>query len=182
MHHRTGQDVLRDVTRRLAPAELDKVDETCRAYAARPYPPQPLHRPATDPLGVGIETTVLLPVLVTVVAQVLADLASGRIRADGSRLARRWRQRRSRRAAADERREALDRSVPELSGVTRRELTDWALAQSRVAGLSHTEAETCAHVIVMAVIPTAEAPAAGTAPDSPDGPGDAQAPASPPSS
>ncbi|MFE2583115.1 hypothetical protein [Streptomyces sp. NPDC059378] len=178
MRHRTGQDVLRDVTRRLAPAELTKLDETCRAYAARPYPPQPMHRPATDPLGAGIETTVLLPILVSVVAQVLADLASGSIRAHGSRLARLWPWRRSSHAAAEERREALHNSVPELVGVTRQELTDWALAQGRAAGLSHAQAETCAHVIVVAVVPPAEAQTA----QSPDGPDDAQTPTSPPAS
>ncbi|MFG2944794.1 hypothetical protein [Streptomyces adustus] len=179
MHHRTGQDVLRDVTSRLAPAELAKLDETCRAYAARPYPPQRLHRPATDPLGAGIETVVLLPILVSVVAQVLADLATRSIRAHGPGLAGRWRRRRSRHAAAEERREALTGSVPELAGVTREELMDWALAQGRAAGLSHAQAETCAHVIVVAVVPPAEARADGPAPQSPDGPDDARTPQTP---
>lgn len=165
MHQYTGQDVLREVVRGIAPAELEKVDETCRAYTARPYPPQPLHRPAGDPLGDGIQTAVLLPVLVAVVAQILADLASGRIRAGGSRLGRWWRRRRLRDAAADERRAALTAVVPELSGVTRQELTDWALAQSRTARLSPAQAEACAHIVVVAVVRPPAEPASGPAPD-----------------
>ncbi|MFI5468605.1 hypothetical protein ACIA6D_00070 [Streptomyces cacaoi] len=171
MHQRTGQDVLREVVRGIAPAELEKLDETCRAYTARPYPPQPLHRPAGDPLGDGIQTAVLLPVLVAVVAQILADLASGRIRAGGSRLGRWWRQRRLRSAATDERRTALTSVVPELSGVTRQELTDWALAQSRAARLSPAQAEACAHIVVVAVVQPPAEPANGSAPDSQTEPG-----------
>ncbi|WP_329222552.1 hypothetical protein OG352_35495 [Streptomyces sp. NBC_01485] len=190
MHHHTGQDVLRDLVRSVAPAEMEKLDETCRAYAARPYRPQPLHRPAGDPLGDGVQTAVLLPVLVAVVAQILADLASGRIRAGGSRLARWWRQRRQRRAATEGRRAALTSAVPELSDVTRQELTDWAVAQSRAAGLSHAQAAACAHVIVVAVVqPDAQSdvrsdaePARGPVPDSHAEPGDLQAPANTPPS
>ncbi|MEV1061872.1 hypothetical protein [Streptomyces sp. NPDC050263] len=161
MHPRNGQDVLRDVVRSVAPAELEKLDETCRVYLARPYPPQPLHRPAGDPLGDGIQTLVLLPVLVAVVAQILADLASGRIRAGGSRLSRWWRRRRASRAEAEGRRAALTCAVPELSDVTRQELTEWALARSRAVGLSSAQAEACAHVIVVAVVrPEAESASA----------------------
>ncbi|WP_432028603.1 hypothetical protein [Streptomyces sp. 1222.5] len=150
MYERTGQDVLRDVVRRVAPAELENLDETCRAYAVRPHPPQPLHRPAGDPLGVGIESAVVLPVLVAVVSQVLADLASGRIQAGGTRLKRWWRRRRG--ADAEARRAALTSAVPELSEVTRQELADWAVAQGRAAGLSATQAATCAQVVVVAVV------------------------------
>ncbi|MFF7122891.1 hypothetical protein ACF07Y_02765 [Streptomyces sp. NPDC016566] len=150
MHHRTGQDVLRDVVRRVAPAELDKLDETCRAYLARPHPPQRLHRPAGDPLGIGFESAVLLPVLVSVVSQVLADLASGRIQAGGTRLKRWWRRRRG--TETEGRRAALTSAVPELSGVTRQELADWTLAVSRAAGMSAAEGESCAEVIVVAVV------------------------------
>ncbi|SEQ18810.1 hypothetical protein SAMN04487983_1003270 [Streptomyces sp. yr375] len=192
MHHRTGQDVLRDLVRSVSPAELEKLDETCRVYAARPYPPQPLHRPAGDPLGDGVQTAVLLPVLVAVVAQILADLASGRIRAGGSRLTRWWRQRRLHRAATEGRRTALTSAVPQLSDVTRQELTDWALAQSRAAGLSPAQAAACAHVIVVAVVqPDTESDAQSdaepvrgpaAAPDSHGEPGDLHAPANTPPS
>ncbi|MFF5012740.1 hypothetical protein [Streptomyces sp. NPDC001165] len=150
MHDRTGQDVLRDVVRRVAPAELEKLDETCRAYLARPHPPQRLHRPAGDPLGIGFESAVVLPVLVAVVSQVLADLASGRIQAGGTRLKRWWRRRRE--ADNEGRRAALTSAVPELSGVTRQELADWAMAVGRSAGLSASEGESCAEVIVVAVV------------------------------
>ncbi|MFD5794632.1 hypothetical protein ACFWIO_14020 [Streptomyces diastatochromogenes] len=150
MHHRTGQDVLRDVVRHVAPAELEKLDETCRVYLVRPHPPQRLHRPAGDPLGIGFESDVVLPVLVAVVAQVLADLASGRIRAGGSRLKRWWRRRRG--TDTEGRRAALTSAVPELSEVTRQELADWTIAQGRAAGLSAPQAETCAQVIVVAVV------------------------------
>ncbi|MGW2706855.1 hypothetical protein [Streptomyces sp. NPDC001340] len=150
MHDRTGQDVLRDVVRRVAPAELEKLDETCRAYLARPHPPQRLHRPAGDPLGIGFESAVVLPVLVAVVSQVLADLASGRIQAGGTRLKRWWRRRRE--ADNEGRRAALTSAVPELSGVTRQELADWAMAVGRSAGLSAPEDECCAEVIVVAVV------------------------------
>ncbi|MFJ9868191.1 hypothetical protein [Streptomyces sp. NPDC101165] len=150
MHHRTGRDVLRDVVGRVAPAELEKLDETCRAYLARPHPPQRLHRPAGDPLGIGFESAVLLPVLVSVVSQVLADLASGRIQAGSTRLRRWWRRRRE--ADTEGRRAALTSAVPELSGVTRQELADWAMAVGRSAGLSAPEGETCAEVIVVAVV------------------------------
>ncbi|MGW1541310.1 hypothetical protein ACWCPM_13915 [Streptomyces sp. NPDC002309] len=189
MQQRTGEDVLREVVSSLAPAELEKLDATCRAYAARPYPPQPLHRSAGDPLGIGVETAVLLPVLVAVVSQILADLASGHIRAGGTRITRWWR-RRQNREAAEGRRAALTGPVPELSDVTRQELTDWALVQSRAAGLSATEADECARIVVMAVVVRSTAPATdGAAPDAPehrgavpDDPGPAQAPAtSPPS-
>ncbi|WP_405968190.1 hypothetical protein OG613_36510 [Streptomyces sp. NBC_00015] len=171
MHQHTGQDVLREVVRGIAPAELEKLDETCRAYTARPYPPQPLHRPGGDPLGDGIQTAVLSPVLVAVVAQILADLASGRIRAGGGRLARWWRRRRLRGAAADERRAALTAVVPELSGTTRQELTDWALAQSRTARLTPAQAEACAHIVVVAVVRPPAEPAHGRAPDAHEEPG-----------
>ncbi|GGT37108.1 hypothetical protein [Streptomyces chromofuscus] len=182
MHQRTGQDVLRDVVRSVVPAELDKVDATCRAYAARPYPPQRLHRSAGDPLGTGIETAVLLPVLVAVVAQVLADLASGRIRAGGARVARWWRRRRQR-EEAEGRRVALTSAVPGLSEVTRQELTEWALAQSRAAGLSPAEAGECARIIVMAVVRSdAPPPPGGAEPDAPEDPGAAQSPATAPPS
>ncbi|MFF4568657.1 hypothetical protein [Streptomyces sp. NPDC001410] len=150
MHDRTGQDVLRDVVRRVAPAELEKLDETCRAYLARPHPPQRLHRPAGDPLGIGFESAVVLPVLVAVVSQVLADLASGRIQAGGTRLKHWWRRRRE--ADNEGRRAALTSAVPELSGVTRQELADWAMAVGRSAGLSAFEGESCAEVIVVAVV------------------------------
>lgn len=171
MHQHTGQDVLREVVRGIAPAELEKLDETCRAYTARPYPPQPLHRPAGDPLGDGIQTAVLSPVLVAVVAQILADLASGRIRAGGGRLARWWRQRRLRGAAADERRTALSAVVPDLSGVTRQELADWALAQGRAARLPPAQAEACAHIVVVAVVRPPAEPAHDPAPDAHGEPG-----------
>ncbi|OQR62540.1 hypothetical protein B6E66_18055 [Streptomyces maremycinicus] len=166
MHQRTGQDVLREVVRGLAPAELEKLDETCRAYAARPYPPQPLHRPAGDPLGDGVQTAVLLPVLVAVVSQILADLASGRIRAGGSRLGRWWRRRRARGTATDGRRTALTSALPELAGVTPQELTAWALAQGRAVRLSPAQAAACAHLVVVAVVRPPAEPAPGPAADS----------------
>ncbi|MEU9986601.1 hypothetical protein AB0E10_07295 [Streptomyces sp. NPDC048045] len=161
MHHRTGQDVLRDVVRRVAPAELDKLDETCRVYLVRPHPPQRLHRPAGDPLGIGVESAVLLPLLVSVVSQVLADLASGRIRAGGTRLTRWWQHRRG--AAAEGRRAALTSAVPELSEVTRQELTEWATAQGRAVGLSAAQSDICAQVIVVAVVRGSTAPESGQA-------------------
>ncbi|MFI1761197.1 hypothetical protein ACH41H_03875 [Streptomyces sp. NPDC020800] len=161
MHHRTGQDVLRDVVRRVAPAELDKLDETCRVYLVRPHPPQRLHRPAGDPLGIGVESAVLLPLLVSVVSQVLADLASGRIRAGGTRLTRWWQHRRG--AAAEGRRAALTSAVPELSEVTRQELADWATAQGRAVGLSAAQSDVCAQVIVVAVVRGSTAPESGQA-------------------
>ncbi|MGW0945410.1 hypothetical protein ACWD4O_23075 [Streptomyces sp. NPDC002623] len=185
MHPRNGQDVLRDVVRSVAPAELEKLDETCRVYLARPYPPQPLHRPTGDPLGDGIQTLVLLPVLVAVVSQILADLASGRIRAGGGRLSRWWRRRASR-AEAEGRRAALTSAVPQLSDVTRQELTEWALAQSRAVGLSPAQAEACAHVIVVAVVrPEAEpagTPATDARAEAGDEAGDVQASADTPPS
>ncbi|MGW2046100.1 hypothetical protein ACWCPF_13070 [Streptomyces sp. NPDC001858] len=165
MHQRNGQDVLRDVVRSVAPAELEKLDETCRVYLARPYPPQPLHRPTGDPLGDGIQTLVLLPVLVAVVAQILADLASGRIRAGGSRLTRWWRRRRASRAGAEDRRDALTNTLPQLADVTEQELTEWAMARIRAVGLSSTQAEACAHVIVVAVVRPAAEPASARTPD-----------------
>ncbi|MFI8237433.1 hypothetical protein ACIF83_09260 [Streptomyces sp. NPDC085866] len=177
MYHRTGQDVLRDVVRRVAPAELEKLDETCRAYLARPHPPQRLHRPAGDPLGIGFESAVVLPVLVAVVSQVLADLASGRIQAGGTRLKLWWRRRRE--ADTEGRRTALTAAVPELSGVTRQELADWALAVGRSAGLSAPEGESCAEVIVVAVVrgsagtqPVPDAAVAPTTPMTPVAPTD----------
>ncbi|MFJ4466800.1 hypothetical protein ACIP2X_04680 [Streptomyces sp. NPDC089424] len=164
MQQRTGQDVLRDVVSSLAPGELEKLDPTCRAYAARPYPPQPLHRSAGDPLGIGVETAVLLPVLVAVVSQILADLASGHIRAGGTRITRWWR-RRQNREAAEGRRAALTSPVPELSDVTRQELTDWALVQGRAAGLSAAEADECARIVVMAVVVRSTTPSPSPSPD-----------------
>ncbi|MEU1403066.1 hypothetical protein ABZ471_12010 [Streptomyces sp. NPDC005728] len=163
MYHRTGQDVLRDVVRRVAPDELEKLDATCRAYLARPHPPQRLHRPAGDPLGIGFESAVVLPVLVAVVSQVLADLASGRIQAGGTRLKRWWRHRRG--ADTEGRRAALTSPVPELSEVTRQELADWAIAQGRTAGLSAPRAETCAQIIVVAVVRGNAGPQSDESPD-----------------
>ncbi|MDH6493938.1 hypothetical protein [Streptomyces sp. SAI-149] len=163
MHRRTGQDVLLDVVRTLAPSELEKLDVTCRAYVARPHPPQPLHRSAGDPLGAGVETAVLLPVLVAVVAQVLADLASGRIRAGGSRLSRWWRRRRERGAQAEGRRAALPNTLPELGDLTPQQLMEWALAQGRTAGLAATEADACARIIVLAVVQGGAAPSSQSA-------------------
>ncbi|MEU9310717.1 hypothetical protein [Streptomyces sp. NPDC048256] len=106
-----------------------------------------------------------------VVAQILADLASGRIQAGGGRLGRWWRQRRLSGAAADERRAVLTAVVPELSGVTRQELTDWALAQSRAARLSPAQAEASAHIVVVAVVRPPAEPANGPAPDAHAEPG-----------
>ncbi|MER6957529.1 MULTISPECIES: hypothetical protein [unclassified Streptomyces] len=182
MHQRNGQDVLRDVVRSVAPAELEKLDETCRVYLARPHPPQPLHRPTGDPLGDGIQTLVLLPVLVAVVSQILADLASGRIRAGGGRLSRWWRRRRGSRAEAEGRRAALTSAVPQLSDVTRQELTEWAVARSRAVGLSSAQAEACAHIIVVAVVAPGAEPASAPAPDARAEAGDVQASADTPPS
>lgn len=171
MHQHTGQDVLREVVRGIAPAELEKLDETCRAYTARPYP----RSPCTARAGTRWATASRRPSCRRSSwrssrrsSPTSPPDASGPA---GGRLARWWRRRRLRGAAADERRAALTAVVPELSGTTRQELTDWALAQSRTARLTPAQAEACAHIVVVAVVRPPAEPAHGRAPDAHEEPG-----------
>ncbi|MFE0426248.1 hypothetical protein, partial [Streptomyces sp. NPDC058953] len=69
---RTGEDILRDVVRALAPDELPRLDEARRTYAEDPFPPRRVERGGGGVLTAGVDTAVLLPVLIAFVAQFLA--------------------------------------------------------------------------------------------------------------
>ncbi|MFF0451454.1 hypothetical protein ACFYT4_34715 [Streptomyces sp. NPDC004609] len=172
MHGRTGEDVLRDVVSRLAPEELAKLDEARRRYAERPYPPQRPSRSGGSVLASGVETAVLMPLLIAFVAQFLADVAADGVKRGGRAWARRRQRRRRRREATEERRTALTAGVPDATAFPRDELLRWAAEQARDCGVSRTDAEQYAQVVVVAVIGTPapdDGPAAPPAPGGGDG-------------
>ncbi|MFI6285501.1 hypothetical protein ACIBCM_12200 [Streptomyces sp. NPDC051018] len=179
MDGRTGEDVLRDVVSRLAPEELAKLDEARRRYDERPYPPQPLSPSGGGVLASGVETAVLMPLLIAFVAQFLADVAADGVKRGGRAWARRRARRRRRREGTEERRTALTAGVPDVTAFPTDELLRWAAEQARDCGVSRTDAEHYAQVVVVAVIGT---PAPDTGPAAPPAPGDGDggpAPATP---
>ncbi|QDY79016.1 hypothetical protein [Streptomyces qinzhouensis] len=148
---RTGADVLRDVVAALAPDELDRLDEARRTYAEDPYPPQRVERGGGGVLTAGVDTAVLLPVLIAFVAQFLADVAADAVRRGGGALSRRRARRRRRREAAGERRTALTDEAPDPTAFPTDDLLRWAGEHARDCGFAGTEADRCAHVVVIAL-------------------------------
>ncbi|MEU5973217.1 hypothetical protein [Streptomyces sp. NPDC047315] len=149
---RTGADVLRDVVRALAPDELPHLDDARRAYAEQPYAPGRPGRAGGGVLTAGVDTAVLLPVLVAFVAQFLADVAAGAVRRGGSALARRRARRRRGREATEERRAVLVAAVPDAVPFPRDDLLRWAVDQARDCGLSRGDADRCGRVVVVALL------------------------------
>ncbi|MGW1277092.1 hypothetical protein ACWD4V_09055 [Streptomyces tsukubensis] len=166
---RTGADVLRDVVAALAPAELPRLDEARRTYADDPYPPQRVERGGGGVLTAGVDTAVLLPVLIAFVAQFLADVAVDAVRRGGGALSRRRARRRRRREGADERRAALTDAAPDITALPVDDLLRWAREHARDCRLSAPDAERCAHVLIVALNPAPPEDRPATDPEPPAG-------------
>ncbi|MEU9606249.1 hypothetical protein [Streptomyces sp. NPDC048057] len=178
---RTGADVLREVVHALAPDELPHLDEARRAYAEQPYAPGRPGRSGGGVLTAGVDTAVLLPVLVAFVAQFLADVTAGAVRRGGSALARRRARRRRSGDATEERRAALVDPVPDAAPFPRDDLLRWAVDQARDCGLSRGDADRYGCVLVVALVGPTPAPSGALDVGSGSGPGDTD-PGSPPRS
>ncbi|MGV9313082.1 hypothetical protein ACWDR0_12915 [Streptomyces sp. NPDC003691] len=183
---RTGADVLRDVVATLAPDELSRLDEACREYAENPYPPQRGERGGGGVLTAGVDTAVLLPVLIAFVAQLLADVAADAVRKGGGALSRRWARRRRRREGADERRAALTNAAPDTGTVPVGDLLRWAREHARDCRLPATDADHWAQVLIIALTPPPDAASGTPEPDPADSgapePGSGPAAVAPPES
>ncbi|MFE0427145.1 hypothetical protein, partial [Streptomyces sp. NPDC058953] len=87
------------------------------------------------------------------------------------------------REATEERRAALTNGAPDAGALTTADLLRWAREHARDCALTAADAERCAHVLVVALVPPADAPPADAPPGSPgrdEPPADPAAPPAPP--